>query len=87
MIPHRRGRLAYFKGIPKWCFSQVFCWRLGVPKPKTNYVPENVWCVGLAAFGGEAKKTIIVLKMFGLLALVSQASKKRLGQKNTPGSL
>jgi hypothetical protein len=42
---------------------------------------------GPAAFGGKANNIMIFLKRLGLLALVPQASKKRLANENTSGSL
>jgi hypothetical protein len=46
-------------GIPRCFFGQVFFWRPGVPRPERHAFSRNAWFLGLAAFGGKAKKPFV----------------------------
>ncbi len=48
------------EGIPKCCWGQVFCWRSGVPHPKTHaHFPDTNGSVRIAAEGGTANKPFV----------------------------
>jgi hypothetical protein len=78
---------AFSKGPRRGFVSQLGFWRPWVPRPQIHMFFRKEWFVGLAAEGGPANKTTLFWKMCGVLALVLQASKKTLGQKNTSGSI
>ncbi len=48
-----------FKEMPKWFFGQVVFGRPGAPRPKNHTVSRSECLVGLAAFGGKAKKQLV----------------------------
>ncbi len=79
---HRDSEASRSGFLAKWLFGG-----LGYQGPKiTNLEEANVF-VGLAAEGGRPKKHSFLEHVCGFLALVSQPSKKTLGQTNTSGCL